>query len=340
MSLSDWFSRLADWPAVRRVLDVAFAARSRLHLVWLGRLDPARGQWRTLSRLVHRAAATPFGRDHDLGRIRTEDDFRRLVPVRSAAELARSYSRPGAAWPAPSAPDVLAVHRRGLRSALAVACAARPRAGLFSGPVAWLGDALPFDPADAHRLRLPRLLRAAVSPPGHGPASLILGPATRVLGALDDNPSPLAVVTWRQDEADPVDEIQARLPGTVVVEALVRPEGVPAIESPRHGGFHLLAEHGMYFEFVPVDRPGVRLTLAEARVGEDYELIVSAPGTWACRTGLGVRFGRLTPPVFRMVTLPTEAIPAPAPRPRTADIPAGLSGTSVRTPSSARAGRG
>ncbi len=306
VSLSDWFGGLAAVPAVRRVLDVVFAARSRLHLVWLGRLDPARAQWRTLSRLVHRAAGTPFGLDHDLARIRTEDDFRRLVPVRTAADFARSYSRPGAAWPAEDGAELLAVHRRGLRSALSIACASRPRAGLFAGPVAWLGDALPFDPAEAHRLRLPRLLRAAVSPPGHGPASLVIGAAGRALDALTANPAPLAVVTWGQGEAGRVEEIRARLPGGVVVEALVRPEGMLAAESPRHGGFRLLPEHGMFFEFLPLGRPGVRLSLAEVRVGEACEMVVTSPGTWACRTGIGVRFGRLTPPVFQVVTLPKE----------------------------------
>lgn len=332
MALSDWFARLAEWSIVRRVLDVVFSARSRLHLVWLGRLCPERAQWRTLSTLVHRAARTPFGLDHDLSRIRTEADFRRLVPVRTPGELARWYSQPEAAWPGEvlahgTSPDgrtqaitadLLALHRRGLRSALAIACAAQSRSGLFAGPVAWLGDGLSLtgDLEAAHGLRLPRLLRLVVSPPDHGPASLVIGPVSRVLASLEANPAPLAVLTWRQGEEN-LDELRRRLPSsTVVVEMLVRPEGTLAVESARDGLFRLLPEHGAFFEFVPLGAEGnaPRRTLAEVRLGEPYEMVVSSPAAWACRTGLGVCFDRLTPPLFHLVPVPTRPVVLPVPR--------------------------
>jgi hypothetical protein len=314
-------------PAVRRVLDVVFAARSRLHLVWLGRIDPVRGQWRTLSRLVHRAANTPFGIDHDFARIRNEEDFRRLVPVRGREEASWYAARPGSAWPLSARHEQLASHRRGLRSALAVACASTPRAGLFAGPVVWLGDSLTANSPEQRGLRFPRLLRAALAHEGDGPASLLIGDADRALDFLTRNPSPLSVITWSQDNPQAVEALRAALPRGAVVEALVRPEGLFAVKGPRQGGLRLLPEHGVYFELLPLENPGLRLCLAEARTGEPYELVATSPGTWACRTGLGVCFEKLKPPIFHLVPLPREAAPAPAPfpQPRPTPVPGGLS---------------
>lgn len=54
--------------------------------------DPLRTQRSLLLRLVKRNAGTAFGRAHDFSSIRTEEDFRRRVPVREYEEL-RPYIR-------------------------------------------------------------------------------------------------------------------------------------------------------------------------------------------------------------------------------------------------------
>jgi hypothetical protein len=164
-----------------------------------------------------------------------------------------------------------------------------------------------------------------------------------VLESLNASPAPLAVITWKQGE-EKLDELRGRLPAsTVVVEMLVRPEGTLAVESPREGLYRLLPEHGAFFEFVPlgVETNPPRHTLAEVRLGEPYELVVSSPTAWACRTGLGVCFDRLTPPLFHLVPVParTAVTLTPAPRPQTT-TPLLPSALPVRSPWSARADRG
>lgn len=147
-------SRIADFPLVRRVLESLLAARCRRHLARLDLVQAARSQLRALLHLVRQARATPFGRDHDFRRVRTLGDFRRLVPLRGAAELARQYGGEGQAWPSlgdPVAaaasgrpvrlsPDLMRAHRRAIRTGLAVALRARPRTRLLDGRLLWLGD--------------------------------------------------------------------------------------------------------------------------------------------------------------------------------------------------------
>src|SRR5215469_10203552 len=82
-ALSQWLvgSRL-----VRRLTDTLFRGRARRHVAVLDHLDAGRAQLRTLRGLVHRAHTTRFGRDHDFRRIRSAEDFRRLVPLRTTAD--------------------------------------------------------------------------------------------------------------------------------------------------------------------------------------------------------------------------------------------------------------
>ena len=81
------------------------SARSRYHHVEFDRLDATRTQSHTLLALVHRGESTRFGREHDFRRIRTPDDFRRLVPLTTTADLWRERWEPalphlnGATWP-------------------------------------------------------------------------------------------------------------------------------------------------------------------------------------------------------------------------------------------------
>jgi hypothetical protein len=126
--------------------------------------DSARAQLRILRGLVHQAQATRFGRDHDFRRIRTVGDFRRLVPMRSWADLWREYWQPGfprlmgTTWPAGSplailpsldvprpvvlCPALLRARRAALRAAAAQVATARPTTRFLEGTILCLDDPL------------------------------------------------------------------------------------------------------------------------------------------------------------------------------------------------------
>jgi hypothetical protein len=153
---------------VRRLTDTLFRGRARRHVAALDHLDAVRSQLRTLRGLVHCAYATRFGRDHDFRRIRTAEDFRRLVPLRTPADFWRDYWQPafpdlgGATWPAPvasliatpatEAPFVPASsalwagHRAAALTAMSFVAAARPEARIFSGRMLLAGDGPPTLP--------------------------------------------------------------------------------------------------------------------------------------------------------------------------------------------------
>jgi hypothetical protein len=181
-------------PPVRRFLEVAFAARSRWHLVRLDRVAPARAQRRALLGLVDRARGTLFGREHDFRRIRSEADFRRLVPLRTPAELWREYSEPSDTWPGehsangayflaaphPALRDILrpvvlsgellAGYRRAIQTALSLVLRVRPHSRLLAGSLVWLGDDTILSDSNGDAVsangsigaRFPGLLRHAV----------------------------------------------------------------------------------------------------------------------------------------------------------------------------------
>jgi hypothetical protein len=188
--------RLAATGLVRRVVDALFRSRARRLVAELDHQPVARSQKRILLGLVHRAHTTRFGRDHDFRRIRTVTDFRRLVPLRTPADLWRDYWQPafprlgGVTWPAPvlafasptyqdgaAAPVVpvsgalLSAHRSAVRTALSLIADARPDARLFSGQLLFLPrdtPPLPVEPAQTRPLeeialrRLPRARRPYV----------------------------------------------------------------------------------------------------------------------------------------------------------------------------------
>src|SRR5947209_15669264 len=151
------YSWLSSTRLARGLADALLRRRARRRLLALDGASP-RAQVCTLLGLVHRARGTRFGREHDFHRVRTPDDFRRLVPLRSAAALWQQYGVPslpalgGAAWPGPisylatcdvapgrpSPPlpvsrELVATHREALWTALALVCGARPQARLQIG---------------------------------------------------------------------------------------------------------------------------------------------------------------------------------------------------------------
>ncbi len=375
---------LAGTPLARDVAGAYFRRRARRHLARLDHAPAARCQARALLGLLHEARNSRFGRDHDFGRVRTPADFRRLVPLRTPAQLWHEYWRltfpylGGATWPAPIpyltpaaaaadgmppyvpvSPTLLASHRAAALTALALVGHARPHARLFSGRLLFPGGGIPLTPVDdtdgAPRAgsleaitlhELPPALRpytlcpldtnpAAASPDeqlqaladrsARLPVTCIAGEAgglarffehmkrvTRWDHVLHLWPRLTAVLYTRRPGDPGRDRLAAdvgELPGrppVLFLEVCFRPEGAVAVEDPRHGLLRLLADHGVYFEFVPAGRAGSpdaeRHDLAAVVPGVTYEVaLTSAAGLWACRVGCAVRFESREPPLLRLV---------------------------------------
>lgn len=83
---------------MRRVpFDATFLLRqyARRRSAKLTTLDSVAEQQRQLLRLVRRASATRFGRDHHFGGIRSVDDFQAQVPLRRYEDMWQAYWQPG-----------------------------------------------------------------------------------------------------------------------------------------------------------------------------------------------------------------------------------------------------
>jgi hypothetical protein len=105
-------------------------------------------------------------------------------------------------------------------------------------------------------------------------------------------------------------------PNVLCLEMYFRPEGALAIEDPQRGQLRLLSDHGVYFEFVPVDQVGkprpVRYSTADVKLGVPYAVALSSPaGIWACLVGSVVRFEQRDPPLFRLVEMRVPSEPSP-----------------------------
>jgi hypothetical protein len=334
---------LAHTQFFRQTAEALFRARSRRALACFDRLDAPRGQVRSLLGLIHRGHRTPFGREHDFVRIRNVEDFRRLVPLRTSAEL-RRFPVP------PVVPLADATRLSAVTTAIAMAARERPRVRLFDGSFILLGDdvTLPDDPARI----LPPLVRPFANV--RGKVTCLIGSADRLARYLDvcrpdDRVTPAALL-YTPSPGITRERLCSRLSQDVtVLELAFRVEAAVSVEDPRYRQHRLLTGHGVFFEFVPAaERNAVnpaRLTLDQVETGVVYELVVTAPGgVWACRTETGVCFEQRKPALIRFVPLPTaiaiplSPIPAilapstPAPRPRTSGSPAVLPESYVHTP--------
>ena len=149
---------LTDARWARGVVDTLFRGRARRRFAELDHQAIGRCQNRAMLGLVRSAGATRFGRDHDFRRIRDAADFRRLVPLRTPAELWREYWQPafpnlgGATWPGPInyvsvsasnqagafpyvpfSPSLWAAHQAAAMTAMAFVMHARPQSRLCAG---------------------------------------------------------------------------------------------------------------------------------------------------------------------------------------------------------------
>ena len=106
---------------------------------------------------------------------------------------------------------------------------------------------------------------------------------------------------------DPYRSLFQRLIGSSDVrfhETYPASEGYVAAEDPRYGLLRLLPDHGIFFEFVPVDelnstRP-TRHTIADVEPGVQYAVVLTTcAGLWSYVLGDTVCFERREPPLFR-----------------------------------------
>ncbi len=235
--------RLVNSVVFRRVADAVLRACARREAARFDRLEAARRQRRILLGLVHAAAATPFGRDHDFRRIRTEADFRRLLPLRTPAELRR------AGGPTTGGGKLLRrAHAAAWRTALAFVVGARPKARLLSGRLVVLDGAAvlptlvrPYTSVDC--VAVERLLSEQVTCLAGSAESIVawIDRARDVAGrgrVTDIWPHLTAVLYNRRG---PIDDPAPRLrealgDGVLTLETRIFPEGPIAVEDPRRSG--------------------------------------------------------------------------------------------------------
>jgi hypothetical protein len=367
---------LTECSLVRRATEALFRASSHRHLARFDRQAPARCQTRILLGLLHQAQNTRFGREHDFRRIRTIDDFRRLVPLCTRADLWRQYWQPvyphlaGTTWPGEEdkvtrrqgdkvtedSPLTLSpchlvtlssCHREALRTAFALVAHVRPRTPLLSGAVCLPGDEGPSSVWERGNLieRLPALVRpfallgdeTLVERWAHLPVTCLIGTAECLLPLLEsvkqargkrslrDVWSGLSAILFTHRSPAAAAQLRAEAEDVLLLEMAGRAEGPIAVEDPRHGLMRLLFDHGVFFEFVPLDRTSEphcpRYGIEEIELGVPYELVLSSPaGLWACRIGRTVCLERRDPPLVRFLEPAAQTSVAGKRRSRRTDL--------------------
>jgi GH3 auxin-responsive promoter len=340
---SSLLNGLASVALVRRGLNALVRGQGYRHLTQLDQRHAPQVQAQVLLSFIRHAIATPFGHRHDFRRIRTVADFRRLVPIRTPAELA------GETEPAAALSLAGLAERQMLRTALSLAARFSPPARLLAGLTLVLDpETGPSGRAVDLIANLPPLIRpfarTHIGPDRHGnddpigglaeqyardEVSCLVGPPTSLVALIErvkriraqdrlERVWPhLCAVVCLQPGTRPVpvrllDELtRESWSKPYIVQILLRPEGPLAIRDGRQPNWRLLTDHGVFFEFLPTDGRPTRLGLDEIEAGVPYDIAVSAPtGVWACRTGVRFVFDSRAPALLRDITV-TPAVSAP-----------------------------
>lgn len=106
---------------------------------------------------------------------------------------------------------------------------------------------------------------------------------------------------------DPYQEAMRRVIGSAEVrflECYPCSEGFVAFEDPRYDLLRLIPDHGIFFEFVPVEELGsgkpTRHTAAQVETGVQYAVVLTTcAGLWSYVVGDTVAFERRDPPLLR-----------------------------------------
>ncbi len=238
-------------------------------------------------------------------------------------------------------PELIQAHRRAIRTAFALALRAQPRVRLLDGRILWLGDdtRLLFSGAyTAQQLvqaRFPLTIHHVVEDASAGdPATLarqwLDRPLTAIVGSAKRLDALLQQACHQRGESSlrrlwpqlrvlvrlRTDALTAALPaeaeGIQTIDLLTYPEAPLGVSDPSYPQMRLLVEHGVFFEFVPLDQADElhppRWVLDQVQPETAYEVVLTAPaGIWARRTGLVVTFDQLEPPLFRILTEPATS---------------------------------
>ncbi|MHC5538237.1 lyso-ornithine lipid synthetase OlsH [Singulisphaera rosea] len=364
---------LAGTSAVRSIVNAGFRQFSNRRVAAMAGMHPVSVQERMMRALVYKARNTRFGVDHGFSAIRTVDDYRRAVPLRSYEDLWKSYLKDrypvfdDLTWPGripyfaltsgttqgatkyiPVSREMLASNRKGALSMVAHHMATRGDSRLFHGRVFFLGGSSDLerpatgvaqgDLSGIASKEITELLRPYTFPPLelalepdwdrklallaehslHEPITLVGGVPSWLLalfGRLLDlsGKSTLAEV-WPQLEVvvhggvkfDPYREAFEEVLGSPKIrlqESYPCSEGFIAFGDPATGLLRLLVDHGIFYEFVPLDeleseRP-TRHWLGDVELGVNYAIVVSTcAGMWSHIVGDTVRFESLDPPLL------------------------------------------
>ena len=366
-------ARLANTATTRAAVNVGFHAYARGRVATLDRLDPVAAQAATLRRLLRTAANTRFGRDHRFATIRTPDDFRKAVPLRSYEDLWAQYlcdqypvfedltwpgripylaltsgTTTGATKYIPVSRTMVASNLKASRTMVAHHLAARPDSRLFRGKMFFLGGSTALDEPAPGVLQgdlsgiaareVSDVLRPYTFPPldlalepdwdrklallaersAAEPITLIGGVPSWLLALfqrlLDLTGKSTVAEVWPSLELvvhggvkfDPYRRAFREILGKDDVrlqETYPCSEGFIAFGDPETDLLRLLYDHGIFYEFVPVDELGsadpTRHWLGDAQVGINYAIVVSTcAGLWGHIIGDTVRFESLSPPLL------------------------------------------
>jgi hypothetical protein len=354
-------------------VNLGFQLHARSRCAQVARADTVRVQERSLLRLVSRAGATRFGRDHHFGAIRSVADFQRAVPLRTYEQIWAEYFRDAypvfdnLTWPGhiryialtsgttegatkfiPVSAAMLASNRKAAQTALASFLAGRPESRIFHGkvfflggstslsspaPGIWEGDlsgiaavdlAAPLRPFTFPPLalaletdwdrKLAQLAERSIAEPitmVSGVPGWLLLLFQRVLeltgkASVADVWPGLELVVHGGVKFDPYRESFRSLLGSPSIglqEVYPCSEGFIAFGDPATGMLRLLCDHGIFFEFVPVEELSSgtpsRHWLGNVERGVNYAIVVSTcAGMWAHVIGDTVRFESLAPPLI------------------------------------------
>lgn len=367
---------LAGCRPARRLVNRAFHLHARARMKALAALDPLREQERDLLRLTRFARGTRFGRDHDFGSIRTVDDFRRRVPIRTYEDLWDDYLRSchpvfeDLTWPGripylaltsgttrgatkyiPVSREMVRSNRKAAQTVTAAHMTARPGSRLFEGRIFFLGGTTKLEePAPGVRqgdlsgvaaIEVADALRPYTFPPldlalesdwdrklellaersARERVTLVSGVPSWLLmlfrRILEVSGRSTVAEVWPHLELvihgglkfDPYADAFREVIGSDAVrmqETYPCSEGFIAFGDPAIGLLRLLVDHGIFYEFIPLDeyregeQPRSRLWLGEVETGVDYVLAISTcAGMWSHVIGDVVRFESLSPPLLR-----------------------------------------
>jgi hypothetical protein len=373
MSDDPLLSKLAGHQFVRARVNRAYHAYSRRRTAALAACNPAAVQARTLRRLLRRAADTRFGRDHRFSAIRTVDEFRRAVPLRTYEALWDDYLKArypvfeDLTWPGripylaltsgttqgatkyiPVSREMLASNQKAGRTMLAYHMAATPSSRIFHGRIFFLGGSCDLerpapgveqgDLSGIAAKEINAFLRPYAFPPlslalepnwerklsllaersRHEPVTLVGGVPSWLLmlfqRLLEITGKATIAEVWPNLELvvhggvkfDPYRETFANILGNPRVrlqECYPCSEGFIGFGDPETGLLRLCLDHGLFYEFVPVEELGApsptRHWLGDVEPGVNYAVVVSTcAGLWAHVVGDTIRFESIDPPLL------------------------------------------